>query len=157
MSPLTKLLCAYLGNGEKTDPGDEDQGHGIEPASNVGENPQRQTKLDGIKHVLNKKETSKFEKGTVQFGRSVVGEAVHFFLGNLQVEFCKKGLKKFNSLVQSVLLSLHSSRTETKTIKAKSRIADCLGRVLAHLDVPTKGKLSSLGQFQKDQKNISNT
>jgi len=77
----------YLGNGEKTDPGDEDQGHGIEPASNVGENPQRQTKLDGIKHVLNKKETSEFEKGTVQFGRSVVGEAVHFFLGNLQVEF----------------------------------------------------------------------
>ena len=133
------MLCAYLGNGEKSNPGDKDQGHGIEPASNVGENPQRQSKLDGIKHVLNKKETSKFEKGTVQFGRSVVGEAVHFFLGNLQVEFCKKGLKKFNSLVQSVLLSLHSSRTETKTIKAKSRIADCLGRVLAHLGCTHEG------------------
>ena len=90
-SPQQTLFCAYLGNGEKSNPGDEDQGHGIEPASNVGENPQRQTKHDGIKHVFNKKETSEFKKGRVHFGQRIIGKAIHFFLRNLQVEFCEKG------------------------------------------------------------------
>ena len=42
---------SYLGNGEKASPGDEDQGHGVEPASDVGENPQRKTEPESIKII----------------------------------------------------------------------------------------------------------
>ena len=45
---------SYLGNGEKASPGDEDQGHGVEPASDVGENPQRKTEPESVKIFWNK-------------------------------------------------------------------------------------------------------
>lgn len=44
-------MILYLGNGEKASPGDEDQGHGVEPASDVGENPQRKTEPESIKII----------------------------------------------------------------------------------------------------------
>ena len=45
------IMILYLGNGEKASPGDEDQGHGVEPASDVGENPQRKTEPESIKII----------------------------------------------------------------------------------------------------------
>ena len=87
------IRVSYLGNGEKANPWHKDQGHSIEPASNVGKDPQGQAKLDRIEHIFNKKETSELQKGSIQFGRSVIGNAAYFVFRDLQVEFCKRNRK----------------------------------------------------------------
>ena len=38
---INSVKVTHLGNGEKANPGHKDQGHGVEPASDVCENPQR--------------------------------------------------------------------------------------------------------------------
>jgi len=46
----------HLGDGEETNPRQDDEGHGIEPAADVGEEPEGESKLDGVQHVLNLKQ-----------------------------------------------------------------------------------------------------
>ena len=79
----------YLGNSEKANPGQDDQSHGVEPASDIGQDPQGESKLDRVQHVLHQEEAFEFDQGSVQIGRGFVGKVVHFVLGDCQVEVCK--------------------------------------------------------------------
>ena len=51
----SKSLKTDLGDGKETDPRENDESHGIEPAPNVGQEPERDSELDRVQHVLNLK------------------------------------------------------------------------------------------------------
>ena len=53
----------YLGDWEKSDPPQDEEGHGVEPTSNVGEDPEWKTKLDGVEHVLHHEQPSANRSG----------------------------------------------------------------------------------------------
>lgn len=55
-----------LRDGEGGDPGEDDEGGGVEPGPDVRQAPQAQTKLDCIDHVLNKEEATELGERQVQ-------------------------------------------------------------------------------------------
>lgn len=55
-----------LGDGEGGDPGEDDEGGGVEPGPDVRQAPQAQPKLDSIDHVLNEEEATELGEGQVQ-------------------------------------------------------------------------------------------
>jgi len=73
-----------LWDGKQSKPGRNDQSHGIEPASNISQYPQRQAKLDRVKHVFHQEQASQLQQGGVQLGRGGVGKLVHLVLRNSQ-------------------------------------------------------------------------
>ena len=50
---------SHLGDGEEADPGHDGEGHRVEPAAKVGEEPQRQTELEGLDPVLDEEQPEK--------------------------------------------------------------------------------------------------
>ncbi len=52
---MCKSSKTDLWDGEETNPWEDDEGHGIEPAADVGHEPERDSKLDRVQHVLNLK------------------------------------------------------------------------------------------------------
>ena len=88
--PRGCCLSIYLRDGEKSNPGHQDQSHGVKPAADVGKNPQRKSKLDWVQHVLYQEETTEFYEAGIQFGRGIVGKRINFVLGNRYVDGCKQ-------------------------------------------------------------------
>lgn len=69
----------YLWDGEESDPGHDDEGHGVEPAADVGQDPEGQTELDGVQHVLDHEEASQLLDGAVHFVGGLASEVVDAF------------------------------------------------------------------------------
>ena len=76
----------YLRDGEESNPGHQDQSHGVKPAADVGKDPQRKSKLDWVQHVFYQEETTEFYEAGIQFGRGIVGKRINFVLGNRYVD-----------------------------------------------------------------------
>jgi len=47
------LKSTYLWDCEEANPAQYYESHGIEPAANVGQEPKRKAKLDGVQNILN--------------------------------------------------------------------------------------------------------
>lgn len=76
----------YLRDGEESNPGHQDQSHGVEPTADVGKDPQGKSELDWVQHVFYQEETSEFYEAGVHFGRGIVGKRINFVLGNRYVD-----------------------------------------------------------------------
>ena len=57
---LGLVLLVEFRCGKEDDPGEDEEGQHVEPGTNVGQEPEGETELDGVNHVLDKKETTKF-------------------------------------------------------------------------------------------------
>ena len=79
---LFRIGKTHLGDREKADPSHDEQGHGVEPTADVGENPEGKTELDGVEHVLHHEEAPQLFQGAVQLLRSPGGVIVHLLRGN---------------------------------------------------------------------------
>jgi len=55
---LLLVLDVDLGQREQSDPGDDDESDGVEPGTDVGEEPKGEAEFDGVHHALNKEETA---------------------------------------------------------------------------------------------------
>lgn len=86
LCPRGEVYPIYLRDGEESNPGHQDQSHGVKPAADVGKDPQRKSKLDWVQHVFYQEETTEFYEAGIQFGRGIVGKRINFVLGNRYVD-----------------------------------------------------------------------
>ena len=84
----SKYQRTYLGNGEKSDPGHDQQGHCVEPTANVGQDPKRKTELDRVQHVLDHEQTPELFDGAVQLIGGFVGIFVDLVGRNRAIHTC---------------------------------------------------------------------
>ena len=75
-----------LGNGEESNPREDDESHGVEPAANVGQEPKGDTELDGVQHVFNEEESPELGEGAVHLLGGGGGNALHLLAGDNKVE-----------------------------------------------------------------------
>ena len=57
---LGLVLLVELWCGEESNPGNDEEGQHVEPGADVGQQPEGETELDGVDHVLHEEETTKF-------------------------------------------------------------------------------------------------
>lgn len=79
------VVQVNLGDTEDGDPGEDDEGHGVEPGADVGQEPEAGAELDGLEHVLDQEETSQLGEAEVELAADAAGEAVDLVLGDLPV------------------------------------------------------------------------
>ena len=82
---LPPLKQTNLGNGEESNPREDDEGHGVEPAADVGEEPEGDAELDGIQHVLHEEESSELSEGAVDLLGGGGGNALDLVAGDGKV------------------------------------------------------------------------
>lgn len=65
---------------------DDDEGHAVEPSTEVGETPQKNTKLKRIYEILDEEESAQFGYGGVGVSHCDVGNIVNFFSRQSEVD-----------------------------------------------------------------------
>merc|ERR1719369_2435609 len=78
------VVQVKLGQGEDANPGEDDQGKGIEPRPNVGQHIQTQAKLQGINRNLQQKEALGLGQSLVDYRRDTGGVLLDGRLGQRQ-------------------------------------------------------------------------
>ncbi len=81
---VLKNRISYLGDGEKSDPSQDDQCHEVHPTSDVGQEPKSQSELDRLDHVVDEEESAKIQYRSVQLVAKAGG---HF--GNAVFRDCR--------------------------------------------------------------------
>ena len=72
----------HFGYREGSDPGEDDEGHGVEPGADVGEAPQAQAELDGVDHVVHEEESAQLRRGDGQLLRQGLGHVLEVLRGD---------------------------------------------------------------------------
>ena len=75
-------LFSHLGDGEESDPGEDDEGHGVEPAADVGEEPEGQAELDRVEDVLDEDKLAHLGDHQVQLVSGALGNGINLLLGD---------------------------------------------------------------------------
>jgi len=79
---LSLVINVNLWDCEEGDPWHNNESHGVEPASNICQNPKRESKFDRVHHVFNKEKATKFHNSSVQFVCCFVCELIYSFWCN---------------------------------------------------------------------------
>ena len=70
---LRLIVDVQLGKSEKGDPCEDDESEGVEPGTDVSEQPKGKTKLDRVHHGLDQEESPQLKDGSVDGGSKARG------------------------------------------------------------------------------------
>jgi len=79
---LVLVIEVELGKGEGSNPGKDDEGHGVEPGADVGDAPQAEAELDGVHHVVNQEQAAQLGHGRVHLLGDALGVGLHVLRGD---------------------------------------------------------------------------
>ena len=79
------VVLVEEGQGEEADPGEDDQGHHVEPGADVGEAPEAEDKLDGVEPVLEEEEAAELHDGGVGHVHQEAGHLGHLLWWNVDL------------------------------------------------------------------------
>ena len=80
------VVLVEEGQGEEADPGEDDQGHHVEPGADVGEAPEAEDKLDGVEPVLEEEEAAELHDGGVGHVHQEPGDLGHLLWRDVHLQ-----------------------------------------------------------------------
>ena len=105
---LDLVVDVELGQGEESDPRKDDEGEGVEPGADVGQEPKAEAELDGVNHALDEEEPAELGQDGVEGGGEAGGHGGDGVGGQGQGQGGHLGIREAHTINHSNISSFSS-------------------------------------------------